>query len=279
MTGFFFTLAPLNLKLIMMTKNTFFTLIFIFVISFTGFAQVTTSSMRGNVQDDSSQGLPDASVVAIHNPTGTKYGSTTNFDGIANLRNMRVGGPYTITISYVGFKTQEIKDVYLNLGSSFDFNVTMMSDSQSLDEVVIQASNDGTFGNDRTGAETSVGKEAIAVMPTISRSISDFTRFEPSAAGDGSFGGSNNSFNNISLDGSVFNNPFGLDSPTPGGQTGSNPISLDAIEQISVSLAPYDVTQSGFTGASINAVTKSGTNEFHGTVYGFFRNESMTGGN
>ncbi len=260
-----------------MTKKLFLTFIFTFVITLVGFSQVTTSSMRGNVYDDSNQGLPTASVVAIHTPTGTKYGSATNFDGVVNLRNMRVGGPYTITISFVGLKTQEIKDVYLNLGSSFDFNVVMKSDSQSLEEVVIKASNDDTFGNDRTGAETNIGKKAMATLPTISRSVSDFTRFEPSAGVDGSFGGSNNSFNNYSLDGSVFSNPFGLDSPTPGGQTGSNPISLDAIEQISVSIAPYDVTQSGFTGASINAVTKSGSNEFHGTVYGFFRNESMTG--
>lgn len=278
MTGFFFTFATNSIfKINIMTKKSFLTLFFTFVISLAGFSQVTTSSMRGHVSDDSNQGLPTASVVAVHTPTGTKYGSATNFDGVVNLRNMRVGGPYTITISFVGFKTQEIKDVYLNLGSSFDFNVVMKSDNQSLDEVVIKASNDDTFGNDRTGAETNIGKKAMATLPTISRSISDFTRFEPSAGVDGSFGGSNNSFNNYSLDGSVFSNPFGLDSPTPGGQTGSNPISLDAIEQISVSIAPYDVTQSGFTGASINAVTKSGTNEFHGTVYGYFRNESMTG--
>lgn len=260
-----------------MIKNSIFTFILVFVITLTGYAQVTTSSMRGTIYDDTNQALPDASVVAVHTPTGTKYGSTTNFDGIVNLRNMRVGGPYTITVSYVGFTTQEIKDVYLTLGKSYDFKVILKSDTQALDEVVIEASTDDTFGNDRTGAETSVGKEAIAVMPTISRSVSDFTRFEPSAGGDGSFGGNNNSFNNYSLDGSVFSNPFGLDSPTPGGQTGSNPVSLDAIEQISVSIAPYDVTQSGFTGASVNAVTKSGTNEFHGTAYGFFRNESMTG--
>ncbi|MBE9490835.1 MAG: TonB-dependent receptor, partial [Bacteroidetes bacterium] len=193
------------------------------------------------------------------------------------MRNMRVGGPYTITISYVGFKTKEIKNVYLTLGKTYDFNAVLQSDSQTLDEVIVQASTDDTFSNDRTGAETSIGKEAISSLPTISRSVNDFTRLEPSAGSDGSFGGSNNSFNNYSLDGSIFSNPFGLDSPTPGGQTGSNPVSLDAIEQISVSLAPYDVTQAGFTGASINAVTKSGTNEFHGTVYGFFRNEDMTG--
>ena len=261
----------------MMIKNSLLTLILAITVSFTAFAQVTTSSMHGNVYDDSNQGLPDASVVAIHTPTGTKYGSTTNLDGVVNLRNMRVGGPYTITVSYVGFKINEIKNVYLTLGKSYDFTAVLLADSQTLDEVIVEASTDDTFGNDRTGAETSVGKEAIATLPTISRSVSDFTRLEPSAGGDGSFGGNNNSFNNYSLDGSIFSNPFGLDSPTPGGQTGSNPVSLDAIEQISVSLAPYDVTQAGFTGASINAVTKSGTNEFHGTVYGYFRNEDMTG--
>ncbi len=258
-------------------KNSLLTLILAITVSFTGFAQVTTSSMHGNVYDETNQGLPDASIVVIHTPTGTKYGSTTNFDGVINLRNMRVGGPYTITISYVGFKTKEIKNVYLTLGKTYDFTATLQSNSQTLDEVIVQASTDNTFGNNRTGAETSIGKEIISTLPTISRSVSDFTRMEPSAGGDGSFGGSNNSFNNYSLDGSIFSNPFGLDSPTPGGQTGSNPVSLDAIEQISVSLAPYDVTQAGFTGASVNAVTKSGTNEFHGTVYSFFRNENMTG--
>ena len=261
-----------------MIKNSLLTLILIIAVHFTAFSQVTTSSIHGNVYDDTNQGLPDANVAVVHTPTGTKYGSTTNFDGAVNIRNMRVGGPYTITISYVGFKTKEINNVYLTLGKTYDFNAVLQSDSQTLEEIVVQASTDDTFGNNRTGAETSIGKETLAAMPTISRSISDFTRFEPSAGGDGSFGGTNNSFNNYSLDGSNFSNPFGLDSPTPGGQTDSNPISLDAIEQISVSLAPYDVTQAGFTGASINAVTKSGTNEFHGTVYGFFRNEDMTGG-
>ena len=260
-----------------MKKNYLFTLIFAVLVSLAGFAQITTSSMHGNVYDDTNQGLPDATVVAVHTPTGTKYGSTTNLDGAVNLRNMRVGGPYTITISYVGFKTTEYNDIYLNLGKSYDFTAVLQSDSQALDEVIVQSTTDDTFGNDRTGAETSVGKEAIAVLPTISRSIDDFTRLDPSAGGDGSFGGNNNSFNNYSLDGSIFSNPFGLDSPTPGGQTGSNPVSLDAIEQISVASAPYDVTQSGFTGASVNAVTKSGSNEFHGTVYGYFRNENMTG--
>ncbi len=260
-----------------MIKKSLLILVTAVLVSITGFAQVTTSSVHGNVSDDTDQALPDASVVAVHTPTGTRYGSTTNFDGIVNLRNMRVGGPYTITISYVGYKTEEISDVFLTLGQAYNFTLKMQSDSQQLDEVVLTSTTDGVFSNDRTGAETSIGKEAIAILPTISRSVSDFTRIDPTASGN-SFGGRNDQYNNFSLDGSIFNNPFGLDSPTPGGQTGANPISIDAIDQISVATAPYDVTQSGFTGASVNAVTKSGTNEFHGTVYGFFRNEDLTGG-
>ena len=213
-----------------MIKNSLFTLILAIMFSITGFAQVTTSSMHGNVYDDSNEALPAASVVAIHNPTGTKYGSTTNFDGVVNLRNMRVGGPYTISITYIGFQSKEITDVYLTLGQTFDFNAVLQADSQELQEVVVQVSVDNTFGNDRTGAETSVGRKELTTLPTISRSASDFTRLEPSSSG-GSFGGRNDQYNNFSLDGSIFNNPFGLDAPTPGGQTGAQPVSLDAIEQ------------------------------------------------
>ncbi len=142
---------------------------------------------------------------------------------------------------------------------------------------MISSAKNKIFNNDRNGAQTSVTATQLKVLPTISRSASDFTRLEPTAS-NGSFGGRNDQFNNFSLDGSIFNNPFGLDAATPGGETNAQPISLDAIEQISVSVAPYDVTQSGFTGASVDAVTKSGTNEFRGTVYGFYRNEDLTGG-
>jgi hypothetical protein len=146
-----------------------------------------------------------------------------------------------------------------------------------LDEIVVSSGKNTVFNNGRTGSQTSIGSKDLRTLPTISRSASDFTRLDPAASG-GSFGGRNDQFNNFTLDGSIFNNPFGLDAATPGGQTGSQPVSLDAIEQISVSLAPYDVTLSGFTGASVNAVTKSGTNSVIGTVYGFFRNEDFTGG-
>ena len=260
-----------------MFKHSLLTFAFAVILSFTMNAQVTTSGISGQVNDDANAPLPAATVVAIHTPTGTKYGGTTNFDGVVNLRNMRVGGPYTITISYIGYKTEELTDVFLTLGQSLDFTSTLQQDNEQLQEVVITTSNSGnTFSKERTGAETSVGRRELTTLPTISRSAADFTRLDPSSSG-GSFGGRNDQYNNYSLDGSIFNNPFGLDAPTPGGQTGANPISLDAIDQITVATAPYDVTQSGFTGASVNAVTKSGSNDFHGTVYGFYRNQDLTG--
>ncbi|QRM89968.1 TonB-dependent receptor [Lacinutrix sp. WUR7] len=241
------------------------------------FAQVTTSNIKGLILEDTGQTLFGANVIAVHQPTGTKYGAITNLDGRYNLLNLRVGGPYQVTITYIGFKDQIFNDVYLTLGKTTNIDAVMATDTESLDEVIITTSTSGTFSSDRTGAETSVGRRELTSLPTISRSAADFTRLEPSASGN-SFGGRNDQFNNFTLDGAVFNNPFGLDAATPGGQTDSQPISLDAIDQIQVSLAPYDVTLSGFTGAAVNAVTKSGTNEFHGTVYGFTRNEDMTGG-
>ncbi len=242
-----------------------------------GFSQVTTSNIRGEVRDDQGVPLLGANVVAVHTPTGTRYGAITNEDGRYNLLNLRVGGPYDVTISYIGFKEQKETGIFLSLGKTFNLNSQLVSESQLLDEVVVVSDRSGTFGSDRTGSETSLGNRELRRLPTITRSQSDFTRLEPTSDGI-SFGGRNNQFNNFSLDGSIFNNPFGLDAPTPGGQSNAQPISLDAIDQIQVSLAPYDVRQAGFTGAAVNAVTKSGTNEFRGTVYGFFRNQDLTGG-
>ncbi len=260
-----------------MKKKLLFSIV-LFFAAFVAIAQVTTSNIRGAVTDDQSEPLLGANVVAIHTPTGTKYGAITNEDGRFNLLNLRVGGPYEVTVSYVGFKEQKQNDVFLSLGKTFNLNVNLLTESQSLDEVIVVSDRGGTFGSDRTGSETSVGRRELTRLPTISRSQSDFTRLEPSSSSNGSFGGRNDQYNNFSLDGAIFNNPFGLDAATPGGQTSAQPVSLDAIDQIQVSNAPYDVTQSGFTGASVNAVTKSGTNEFYGTVYGFFRNDDLTGG-
>ena len=250
--------------------------ILLFLVSGFVSAQITTSSISGVVVDDAKMELEGANVVAVHVPTGTTYGVITNQDGRFNMVNMRVGGPYTVTISYIGFNQQNVEDVYLTLGKSETISLAMTPDSQELDDVVVTANASNVFSSDRTGAQTSVGRRQLATFPSISRSAADYTRLEPTAS-NGSFGGRNDQFNNYSLDGAIFNNPFGLDAATPGGQTDAQPISIDAIEQITVSTAPYDVTQAGFTGASVNAVTKSGTNDFTGTVYGFYRNENMTG--
>ena len=240
-------------------------------------AQVTTAEISGEVFYEENTPLPGANVTAVHTPTGTTYGAVTNFDGGFNLLNLRVGGPYKISVSYVGFKTSVLEGINLNLGQTYNVEIEMVSDATQLDAVVINATRNQVINSDRTGAETNIGSRELKSLPTISRSASDFYRLEPTASSNGSFGGRNDQFNNFSLDGSIFNNPFGLDAATPGGQTNAQPISLDAIDQIQVSTAPYDVTQAGFTGASVNAVTKSGTNELKGTVYGFYRNEDMTG--
>ena len=237
---------------------------------------VTTAAMKGLVLDGKGEPLPGASVMATHLPSGTQYGAATRENGQYDLLNMRIGGPYEIKVSFVGAQTYTATGIQLVLGKTFESRVTLTDNAQALDEVVVRGNRDGQINKDRTGAATSISSAAIRTLPTVSRSQEDFTRLTPQSSGL-SFGGRNTLYNNFSLDGSIFNNSFGLDSPTPGGQTASQPVSLDAIEQIQVSLAPYDVRQGGFTGAGINAVTKSGTNDFKGTAYTYFRNESLIG--
>jgi outer membrane receptor protein involved in Fe transport len=240
---------------------------------------VTTSAIKGLVLDAKGEPLPGATVLAVHLPTGTKYGVSTRDNGQFDLLNLRIGGPYEITVSFVGYETFVERNVQLALGKTYETRAVLREGAgQQLGEVVISGNRDGQINPDRTGAATNIGSAAIRSLPTISRSQEDFTRLTPQASGNGlSFGGRNPLYNNFSLDGSIFNNSFGLDSPTPGGQTNSQPVSLDAIDQIQVSLAPYDVRQGGFSGAGVNAVTKSGTNSFKGTVYTYYRNESLIG--
>ncbi len=236
---------------------------------------VTTASMNGIITDDKNEGLPGATIVATHETSGSQYGAATRDDGRFTLPGLRVGGPYTIVASFVGFENQTFKDVYLSLGQNLTLTINMKATATNLTEIMITGKADAVFNSDRTGAALNVSNETIKSIPTISRSITDMTRLSPQSSGN-SFGGRNNLYNNLSIDGSVFNNSFGL-SGTPGGQTNAQPISLDAIEEIQVSLAPYDVRQSGFTGAGINAITRSGTNEISASVYRFWRNENFVG--
>lgn len=235
----------------------------------------TTSSINGVVEDANGGALPGATVLAIHEPSGTRYGTSTLVDGRFFIPGMRVGGPYSVTTSFVGYENQKKENIYLTLSVAANVNFTMAESGVELGEVVIAAQRNAVFSSDRTGASTSVGRDAIENFPTISRRIGDFTRLTPQANGS-SFAGQDNRLNNITVDGSYFNNSFGLGGQ-PGDRTGVSPISLDAIEQIQVNIAPYDVRQGNFVGAGVNTVTRSGTNEFSGSAYYLFRNENMVG--
>ncbi|MFN7118279.1 MAG: carboxypeptidase regulatory-like domain-containing protein [Saprospiraceae bacterium] len=240
-------------------------------------AQVTTSAITGSISDENGEPLIGATVKATHVPSGTIYGTVTQEDGRYSIANMRVGGPYAIEASYVGYALSTQENVFLALGQKFTLNFRLRNEGVNLEGITVTSERDPVLNGKRTGPATAINRDLLDKLPTISRSAADYTRLNPMASEGGSFAGRNDQFNNYSLDGTIFNNPFGLDAATPGGQTDAQPVSLDAIEQISVSIAPYDVTQSGFTGASINAVTKSGTNQFHGTLFGYFRNRDMIG--
>ena len=245
-----------------------------FLLPFVMNAQVTTSSITGKVTDNTGAGLAGATISAKHVPSGTVYNTLSRKDGLFDMPGLRIGGPYTITVSFVGYATQTINDISLLLGEPHQLTINMSQSNQSLEAVVISASGSRNKSL-KTGASTIVTTSQLATLPTINRSLSDYTRVTPQANGNG-FAGRDGRYNNLQIDGANLNNSFGLSSDlTPGG--GPSPISVDAIQEVSVNIAPFDVRQSGFTGAGINAVTKSGTNTFHGSVYHYFRNENMMG--
>lgn len=237
-----------------------------------GYAQVTTSSMSGLVSDENKEPLPGAVVMAVHEPSGTHYRTITNLQGNYQMQGMRIGGPYRIEISYVGHRRAVFTDIYLRLAENYSCNA-MLSSSTELDEVVVIGMS-SKFAGEKTGASTHITIEDINRLPTINRSLSDITKLSPYANGSG-FGGRDQRMNNYSIDGANFNNSMGLDGAVlPGG---GNPISIDALDEIQVSIAPYDVRQTNFIGASVNAVTKSGTNQFRGSGYMYVKNENLRG--
>ncbi|MFQ5569559.1 MAG: carboxypeptidase regulatory-like domain-containing protein [Rhodothermales bacterium] len=238
---------------------------------------VTTAAMNGIITDDQGEPLPGTNVVAVHVPSGTSYGTSTRVEGNYNIPNMKVGGPYTVTVTFVGFTERKEENVYLSLGQNLRLDFQLSESAVELGDIVVLGEQDEVLNSDRTGAETFISPAQVAQLPSVKRSTRDLTRLDPRSDGNLSFGGRNWLYNNISLDGSYFNNPFGLDAPEPGGQSNAQPVPYDAIEQVQVSVAPFDVREGGFTGAGINQVTKSGTNDFKGSVYFFTRNESFVG--
>lgn len=245
----------------------------------TAIAQITTSGVKGLIKANG-EDVIGATITVTHVPTGAVYRSVTNSVGRFTIQGMRAGGPYTVEISYIGYKTKEIKNVTLKLGEMSDLSTQLEEDAHALGEVVVK----GKLGLDasKTGAATSYSAKDIANMPSISHSIGDITRMNPmvsvSQSGAMSFAGVNNRYNSFQVDGAVNNDVFGLTSNGQnGGQAGSQPISTETIDQVQVSVAPFDVRQSGFTGGAINAITKSGTNTFHGSVYGNWLNKDLIG--
>jgi hypothetical protein len=239
-------------------------------------AQVTTGTIFGTVVNSEGKPLTGASIEVVHEPSGTRYRTQSTADGRYNLPGVRIGGPYKISVSYVGFDAQDITDVTVQLGEPVRVDVQLIAASKSLQEVVVTSTGGRSLiSKDRKGTATNINRRMLANLPTLNRSITDFTKFTPQSNGT-SFAGQDNRFINLTIDGSIFNNSFGLQA-LPGSQTNSTPISLDAIEEIQINLSPYNLKDAGFTGASINAVTRSGTNTFHGSAFYNTRNEGLVG--
>ena len=248
-----------------------------FLLSALAYSQETTSEILGTVTD-SNGGLAGATVVAVHLPSGTKYGTTTRPDGRYNLPNVKIGGPYTITVTFVGYATSEQSDIVLSLGQAYTANFKLQEKSSQLQEVVVTASQDKVFNTNRTGMQETMSRDQITSIPTISRSWKDVVKLVPTQ-NNLSFGGVSSQLNNVTVDGANFNNSFGLGDGTLGGQTGAQPISLDAVEQIQVNVSPFDVKYGGFNGGSINTVTRSGNNNLYASVYEYFKNKNLQGYN
>ena len=264
-----------------MIRRNAFTVV-VLLLSLASYAQVTTSNITGTVKASNGEDLSGATVTAVHQPSGTKYATTSKKGGVFTLPSLRTGGPYTVTIEFVGYSPQTVDGFNLVLGEPYSINVTMGQSAQQLTEVVVGGTRGRKAATDRTGASTNISNRQLATLPSISRSLTDFTRLTPQAGSsvtttsNTSFGGRDGRSNNVQVDGANLNNNFGLSNDLlPGG--GTNPISLDAIDQVSINIAPFDVRQANFIGAGVNAVTKSGTNTFRGSAYSYYRDQSFNG--
>ena len=258
-----------------MQKRCFLLVVMLLTLSLTVMAQITTSSMAGKVTIDDANGeeVIGATVVAVHTPSGTRYTSVTNVSGRFSIQGMRTGGPYEVTVSYIGYQPKVVKGIILQLAETYNLSVSISEDATQLAEVVVSGKA-SKFAAEKTGASTNITSAQITSMPTVSRSITDFTRLSPYGGNGMSFAGADGRTANFTVDGANFNNNFGLSSNLPGG---GNPISIDAIEELQVVVSPFDVRQTNFIGGGVNAITKSGTNTFKGTAYIYHQNENMQG--
>ena len=258
-----------------MQKRIFLLVVTLLTMSLAAVAQITTSSMAGKVTFDDANGeeVIGATVVALHEPSGTRYTAVTNVSGRFSIQGMRTGGPYEVTVTYIGYQPKVVKGVVLQLAETYNLAISISEDATQLSEVVVSGKA-SKFAAEKTGASTNITSTQITNMPTVSRSITDFTRLSPYGGNGMSFAGADGRTANFTVDGANFNNNFGLSSNLPGG---GNPISIDAIEELQVVVSPFDVRQTNFIGGGVNAITKSGTNTFKGTAYIYHQNENMQG--
>lgn len=238
---------------------------------------VTTGGINGVVLQVSGEPVVGATITAVHGPSGTTYSSISRDGGVFTIPNMRVGGPYTVAVSSLGFAADEQTDVFISLGQNTRVDFALRIQAVALEGIEVGVTRDDVLNADRTGAQTIISRDLVSSLPSIKRSVRDVSRTDPRNDGNYAFGGRNWLYNSITVDGTYANNTFGLDDPAPGGQTDSEPIPFDAIDQVHVAIAPFDVRQSGFTGGSVNTVTKSGTNEWAGSLYSYLRNDGLQG--
>ena len=261
-----------------MQKKLLSLVVILLAFTISAMAQITTSGISGKITSNGEEVI-GATVTATHQPSGTIYRALTNLDGRFTIQGMRVGGPYKVEVSYIGHHKKIFQDITLRLGEVEDLSCKLQEDSKELQEVVVVAK--GGINGTKTGAAQSLSAKQIAEIPSITHGIADVARLNPqlttSSNGAMSFAGTNNRYNSFMIDGAMNNDVFGLTADgSNGGQAGTQPVSMETIEQIQINVAPFDVRQSGFTGGAINAITKSGTNKFQGSVYGFGNNQNQS---
>jgi hypothetical protein len=241
--------------------------------------QVTTGSVGGRVTDTNRAPLAGASITAVHRPSGTRYTAVARSDGRYDMPGMRVGGPYTVSASLIGYRGDDAENVFVSLGTVTEVTFELQEQAIALAGLTVTAERSAIISPERTGAATTVNRETLANLPTISGRLPDVIRLTPQSAGTGfSIGGADPRLNNVTVDGSYFNNSFGLRN-APGETSGVAPISLAAIEEIQVNIAPYDVRHGNFVGAGVNTITRSGTNEYRGSLAYSFRDQGLVGRN
>ena len=257
-----------------MQKKLFLLVVMLFTMTLASVAQMTTSSMAGRVSfEDGSEGVIGATVQAVHEPSGTRYNAVTNVSGRFTIEGMRTGGPYNVTVSYIGYQPKIVKGVILQLAETYQLNVQISEDATQLSEVIVSGKA-SKFSVEKTGASTNINSQQIVNMPTVNRNLKDITRLSPYGGNGMSFAGTDGRLGNFTVDGANFNNNFGLSNNLPGG---GNPISIESIEELQVVISPFDVRQTDFIGGGVNAITKSGTNTFKGSAYIYHQNENLRG--